>query len=366
MSSEALTGLINNTALLLALAVLYDTFSLKPQAYTRWMQVVAGCFIGIIGIAVMLSPWTLTEGLVFDTRSILLSVAGLFFGLIPAVIAALMTAAFRLGQGGVGAWVGVFVIISSTAIGLGWRHYARNRQLRVDELYLFGVIVHAVMIMLMLVLPAPIAEQTIRTIGFPILVIYPVGSVLLSIMLLRQRARKETESALRENEARLRHIVQSMPVMLNAFDENYMLIAWNSECENILGYSADEIVGNPEGVGNIVSRPRIPSRSRASVAAQTRITIRAGNGRDSSQGWNRANHRVVERVRSSHDSGLGRMGHRRRRDRTGAGDEGAARSGTTAAAGITRCQRRLVGLGFGHAGSLLLAGMEAPARLPGK
>ncbi len=246
MSSEALTGLINNTALLLALAVLYDTFFLTPQAYTRRMQVVAGCFIGVIGIAVMLSPWTLTEGLIFDTRSILLSTAGLFFGLIPAVIAALMTGVFRLAQGGVGVWMGVSVIVASTAIGLGWRYYARNRQMGVGELYVFGLTVHAAMIMLMLVLPLPIAKQTIETLGFPVLVIYPIGTVLLGVMLMRQQSRKETESALRENETRLRSVIQGMPVMLNAFDENYLISAWNSECERVLGYSAAEIVGNPK------------------------------------------------------------------------------------------------------------------------
>ncbi len=246
MSSEALTGLINNTALLLALAVLYDTFSLKPQAYTRWMQVVAGCAIGAIGLALMVSPWTLTEGLIFDTRSILLSIAGLFFGFVPAVIGALMTVTFRLTQGGVGVWVGVAVIVTSTAIGLGWRHYARNRQLRAGELYIFGLTVHAVMIMLMLILPSPIAIQTISTIGFPVLVIYPIGTVLLGLMLTRQRARKETESALRESEARLRNVIQSMPVMLNAFDENDHIIVWNSECERVLGYSAAEIVNHPD------------------------------------------------------------------------------------------------------------------------
>ncbi len=365
MSSEALTGLINNTALLLALAVLYDTFSLKPQAFTRWMQIVAGFFIGIIGIAVMLNPWTLTEGLVFDTRSILLSIAGLFFGLIPTVIAAVITGIFRLVQGGVGVWMGVAVIIASAGIGLGWRRYARGRQLAIGELYLFGITVHAVMILLMLILPSTLAKQTIQTLGFPVLVIYPIGTVLLGIMLRRQRTRKETESALRESEASLRQIVQSMPVMLNAFNEKHIVITWNSECEQVLGYSAAEIVNNPKVWELLLPDPDYRAeigrkyRANGDNFSNWEMRVRCKDGTERTIAWSNISDRVK-------DSGVDVVGYRRRRDRTGAGDECAARGGGTAATGAAGCQRRLVGLGFADAGGVLLAGMEAPARLSGK
>ena len=41
-------------------------------------------------------------GIVFDTRSVLLAVSGLFLGAVPTVVAVTMTAAFRLLQGGAG------------------------------------------------------------------------------------------------------------------------------------------------------------------------------------------------------------------------------------------------------------------------
>ncbi len=57
--------------------------------------------------------------------------------------------------------------------------------------------------------------------------------------------RKQAEEALRESEERLRKVLENMPVMMDALDENGNIIAWNKECERVTGYSAAEIVDNP-------------------------------------------------------------------------------------------------------------------------
>ena len=57
--------------------------------------------------------------------------------------------------------------------------------------------------------------------------------------------RKVAEDALRQSEERLRSLIHNMPVMMDAWDKNKTLIAWNRECERVTGYSAAEIVGNP-------------------------------------------------------------------------------------------------------------------------
>jgi two-component system cell cycle sensor histidine kinase/response regulator CckA len=69
-----------------------------------------------------------------------------------------------------------------------------------------------------------------------------VGSML--DVTLRNRA----EAVLRENEGRLRLILEGMPIMLDAFDERGNLVAWNRECERVTGYSAAEMVGNPRAM----------------------------------------------------------------------------------------------------------------------
>jgi PAS domain S-box-containing protein len=56
---------------------------------------------------------------------------------------------------------------------------------------------------------------------------------------------KTAEAAVRHNEEHLRLILQEMPVMLNAADQYGVFHVWNTECERVTGYSACEIVGNP-------------------------------------------------------------------------------------------------------------------------
>lgn len=39
-------------------------------------------------------------------------------------------------------------------------------------------------------------------------------------------------------------ILQDMPVLMDAFDSDDRIVVWNTECERVTGYSADEMIGN--------------------------------------------------------------------------------------------------------------------------
>ena len=47
---------------------------------------------------------------------------------------------------------------------------------------------------------------------------------------------------------RLRQVLHNMPIMMNAFDENGVCVAWNRECEKVLGFSADDMIGHPHAL----------------------------------------------------------------------------------------------------------------------
>mgnify|MGYP001209405857 CR=1 FL=1 len=107
MNHASLLALTHNAALLLAMLFVYDMASSRwrsGQPVSRRMaslqSVPVGLALGLIGVVIMLTPWQFQPGIVFDTRSVLLAISGLFFGAIPTVIAMGMTAALRYSQGG--------------------------------------------------------------------------------------------------------------------------------------------------------------------------------------------------------------------------------------------------------------------------
>ncbi len=68
------------------------------------------------------------------------------------------------------------------------------------------------------------------------------------------------EDVVRENEERLRLVLESMPVMMDAFDSDGNIIMWNSECERVTGYSAREIIRNPKALELLYPDPAYRSQ----------------------------------------------------------------------------------------------------------
>ncbi len=194
-------GLLNNAVLLLALGVIYDSLGLHSLANRTLRNILTGFLVGVIGISVMLTPWEMKPGVFFDTRSVLISLCGLYFGLVPTLIAVSMAVAMRFFQGGAGFYVGSLVIISSGLIGLGWHYWCRRNKKRMSwlMLYLFGLAVHINLLICMFFLPADIRFTVIGAIAFPLLIIYPVGTMLLGMLLKRQKDRRQFEEELREH-----------------------------------------------------------------------------------------------------------------------------------------------------------------------
>ncbi|MGE0356224.1 MAG: LytS/YhcK type 5TM receptor domain-containing protein [Burkholderiales bacterium] len=208
MSESPVLAFIHNAALLLAMALVHDivtdrTVTLARQAARKvFLGVVAGGF----GIAVMLSPWLYAPDIVFDTRSVLLGVVGLYFGAVPAAIAMAMTAAFRLYQGGEVAWTGAAVIVASGLIRLAWRRARRGRleDIAFGELLLFGVVVHVAMLALMLTIPWETAGRMLATIAIPVIAIYPLATAVLGSLLSSRMRRERLAERLAASEERLR------------------------------------------------------------------------------------------------------------------------------------------------------------------
>jgi PAS domain S-box-containing protein len=188
---QVIHPLLLNASLLLAMGLIYDLAVLsKGQRRSPVQQSLQGCAIGLICIALMSAPFELHPGLIFDTRSVLLSACALFFGTIPTLVAMAASSLFRGLQGGIGSTVGVSVILTSGALGLLARrlHGKPMSAVSVGQLFLLGFVVHVAMLLWMLILPKPVATATIAAITLPVLVIYPATTVAIG-MVLRNRTR---------------------------------------------------------------------------------------------------------------------------------------------------------------------------------
>ncbi|RJP93698.1 MAG: PAS domain S-box protein [Desulfobacteraceae bacterium] len=245
MNTASIMGLINNAALLLALGLLYDTMRFDDHSGNFSIkQFLTGVFIGFLGMAVMMTRWELMPGLVFDTRSVLLSVSGLFFGAVPTGVAIVMTAAFRMYSGGIGMWTGVAVIATSGGMGLAWRHLRRKdlSEVSVQELYLLGVFVHIAMLLWMFLMPLQEALTAVSRIGVPVMLIFPVATVLLGRLLALRHARKKVKDALLESESRFKALHNASFGGIAIHDKG-VILECNQGMSTMTGYSLEELIG---------------------------------------------------------------------------------------------------------------------------
>jgi PAS domain S-box-containing protein len=247
MNQALLTALIYNAALLLALSIVCEISCQLPDRYKNIKPYVTGLFVSAICIVVMSTRFVMTPGLVFDTRSILISVAAFFFGPVPTIMTVITAAVFRISEGGVGMAAGLAVIVTSALTGLLWQRFIFSRQAkhRWLSLYLMSVVVHVVMLACMLLMPYPMNLSVIREIALPVLFVYPIASLLLSLLLMVQRDRNEAVDGRLEAESRFRSVVESAPeAIFIQTDGRFVFV--NPETLHLLGATdADQLIGTP-------------------------------------------------------------------------------------------------------------------------
>lgn len=243
MIQAAFEGLIHSAALLIATAFVYDLLTTRYQDRQNFLgKFLIGFLFGILGMILMLVPWYYVPGIIFDTRSVVISIAGLYFGLIPTLIAMTMTCALRVFQGGAATVTGVSVIIASGMLGIVWRQFrGRDRkEFSVFELYLFGLLVHGVMLTLMFTLPKATAWKVLGVISLPVLIIYPLATVFFGLLINFRHRRQQASHNLRESEQRLRLALEASCQGIYDFNISTGAIIISDEYARMLGHEPTE------------------------------------------------------------------------------------------------------------------------------
>ena len=247
MDKSLIVGLLQNVAILLAFTLIYDiVWESEKKFRSRANKVYAGLIIGAVGVLLMNTPWTLSPGLVFDTRTVLLVNSGLFFGPFATIIAAIVIGIYRLFMGGSGVWMGVATVITSASVGILWKMYRpswRKRNYMVD-LVIVSFLAHFCMFLsIFLVKGEAVRANTFQTMTMPILVIYPLFAILVGRLLINRMNNHKVKEDLEVSEARYDSFVNRNSDMMFMKDENGKYIVVNDMYCKMAGRTRKQLIG---------------------------------------------------------------------------------------------------------------------------
>ncbi|HNX97893.1 MAG TPA: PAS domain-containing protein, partial [Candidatus Aminicenantes bacterium] len=173
-----------------------------------------GFLFGCGAVLAMMRPLVFSQGVIFDGRSVMISICAFFFGPVATGIACLLTTAARVIQGGGGALTGVLVICSSALLGLGFRGWGRRRRAEptVRTFLALGLTVHMAMLALMLTLPGGVWLEVLRRIGLPVLLIFPLATLLIGEILVNHIASLRAVESLRQTKDTLARFIRHSPI----------------------------------------------------------------------------------------------------------------------------------------------------------
>lgn len=244
--------LIKATALLLSLSLLQGFIVRFLNSNELTKQVLSGVIFGGVCIIGMMLPIEVTPGVIFDPRTVTLSMAGLFGGPVVSGIAVVLAGGYRIWIGGVGMFAGVELIIISSCLGLAYRYGVQKGWAKVNviQLLMFGFVAQVVQVLLITQLPADIAEKVIAAIAFPLILTFTPATAFLGMLLKDVEDRFKTEHALSKTlEAFDRNVIFSKTDLTGKITH-----ASRAFCE-ISGFESAELVGQPH---NIVRHPDMP------------------------------------------------------------------------------------------------------------
>lgn len=235
-------ALVQSLALLVTLAVGLQMLARRLERRPALFRLATGVFFGAVGLVAMMTPMHFAPGVIYDGRSVVLSLAGLFGGPVAAAVSAVMCGAYRWYLGGAGAVAGVGVVVESAGLG-ALLYYLRRRDeawVGLARLWGFALLVHAIMLALQLLIPGR-GWEILRRVGPAVLIFYPLCFLLIAQVFLDSERRRKTLEALQDSERLHRAFFEQGPdgvVILNP--DTTQPIEFNDQACRQLDYSREE------------------------------------------------------------------------------------------------------------------------------
>ncbi len=246
--------------LIFKLSLLIAVSTLSGFIVTYWKRktipgiISQGLLFGAVALIGMLNPFELSVGIIFDGRSVVLSLCTLFFGPVAGLIATLIALLYRVYLGGGGLITGVSVIVSSYLIGLifYYRKQKMHKPITTVNLYIFGLVVHLAMLILLITIPSGMRIIAFKTLTFTILGIYPLATLIIGKILKDQEDNTELLDELASSELQFRSLVtnmnQGLAVHKIVFNNegkpyNYRFTYLNEKYEQLTGFRKENVLG---------------------------------------------------------------------------------------------------------------------------
>jgi len=238
-------SLIHNISLLVALTFVHGLLIRHFRKNNTVYRFASGVLFGCVSVLVMMTPVTLQPGLIFDGRSIILAVAGFVGGIIPAFIAVVISALYRIWLGGVGVWQGVGMIATAAGIGVAW-HYLRQQRpwaSRYPALLLFGILANLQMLLFMLTLPDPLVHQVISRVAVPMSLLFPPATLLVCLLFLQMERHLASEQAVDVERNYFKALLEQTTAGILIVSSQRKIVEVNRRLCEMYGYSRGELVG---------------------------------------------------------------------------------------------------------------------------
>jgi diguanylate cyclase (GGDEF)-like protein/PAS domain S-box-containing protein len=177
-------SLINNIAFLIALVAAGQIVISRFHKKSLNRQVLLGLLFGGVALLGMANPVHFSPGVLFDGRSIVLSVVGVVGGGVAALIAAVMAALYRYQLGGAGATVGVMIVLLSALLGVLARHWWLRRTSPPQPMHYLalGIVVQLVQLAAFTQVPNRAGYAFIEQAWWVLLLCYPLANMLLCLI----------------------------------------------------------------------------------------------------------------------------------------------------------------------------------------
>lgn len=263
----AYLDLIHNLALLIAISIISVFIDKRWSHHYLPGKILQGLLFGSAAVIGILGPLILLPGLIFDGRSVMISLGSLYFGPVVAAISVVMSVACRISLGGTGMVGGVLVILASAGIALIARPFLQRQIPSTGFLYIFGLVVHLAMVLILFIALGENGGPVIAKMGLPILIFYPMATILvgriLSDLLLAENVSRELRRRERKHRLLFEHVSQG--VVYQASDGTVTQV--NSSFRETFGLSEEEVVGRKtlpvgwsfiDGSGNLMSPEDYP------------------------------------------------------------------------------------------------------------